>query len=195
MSNENRSSLITNLAFRKGLIIGGIIVALSLILWLIDPLMQYTNTMVSLIPLVLVIVLFVVFGLEIRKAVNGYWSFGEAFKALFIMSVCVSVLSILFHYILFNFIDPTLTQRVLEAVSAKITESLSNAGMSQDKIDEVTQSMGDKFNATPMSELRNLGVGIVIYAVIDLIIAASIKKNPPLAFITDDEQVVSDPTV
>jgi len=195
MSNENRSSLITNLAFRKGLIIGGIIVALSLILWLIDPLMQYTNTMVSLIPLVLVIVLFVVFGLEIRKAVNGYWSFGEAFKALFIMSVCVSVLSILFHYILFNFIDPTLTQRVLEAVSAKITESLSNAGMSQDKIDEVTQSMGDKFNATPMSELRNLGVGIVIYAVIDLIIAASIKKNPPLALITDDEQVVSDPTV
>jgi hypothetical protein len=195
MSLENRSSLITSLALRKGLIIGGISIALSLILWLVDPLLQYTNTFVSVLPLILVIVLFVVFGLEIRKAVNGYWTFGEAFKALFIMSVCVSVFTILFHYILFNFIDPTLAQRVLEAVSGKITESLSNAGMSQDKIDEVTNSMSDKFNASPMNELRNLGVGIIIYAVIDLIIAASIKKNPPFAPIIDDEQVVSDPTV
>jgi hypothetical protein len=191
MSNENRSAIIKKMALRNGLLIGAISIALTLVLWIVNPLMQYTNTGVSLGLAVLVIVLFVVFGLEIRKALGGYWTFGEAFKGLFIMSLYVSILTIVFHYILFNFIDPTLAQRASEAVIAKLTESLNNAGVGQDKIDEYSKSIPEKFAATGKNEAINLGVGLIIYAVVDLIIAAIIKKNPPLQPIIDE----TDPTV
>jgi len=191
MSNENRSQAINKLALRYGLLIGGISIVLSLIFWVVDPLMQYTNSWVSFLVLVIMIVLLVIFGLEMRKAVGGYWTFGEAFKGLFIMSVYASVLGIIFHYILFTFIDPTLGQRATEAVVAKMTESLSNAGLSQDKIDEFTTSMDGKMDATAKNEAINLGIGIIIYAIIDLIIAAIIKKNPPFAPIIEDENAIT----
>ncbi|MCQ6956725.1 DUF4199 domain-containing protein [Mucilaginibacter aquariorum] len=176
---------------RNGLLIGGISIVLTLIFWIVDPLMQYTNTWVSLLMFVIIIALFVIFGLEIRKAVGGYWTFGEAFKGLFVMSLYVSILSIAFHYILFNFIDPTLAQRAADAVIAKLNDSLSKSGVSQEKIDEISKSITGKFDASFKNEAINLGVGIIIYAVIDLIIAAIIKKTPPLAPIIDD----TDPTV
>lgn len=191
MSNENRGALINKLALRNGLILGAISIVLTLVLWVIDPLMQYTNTAASLGLAVILIVLFVVFALEIRKAVGGYWTFGEAFKGLFIMSLYVSILTIIFNYILFTFIDPTLSQRVSEAIIAKLNDSLGSSGLSQDKIDEVTKSMNGKFDASLKNEAVNLGVGLIFYAVIDLIIAAIIKKNPPFTPIVED----TDPTV
>lgn len=191
MSNENRSAIIKKLALRNGLLIGAISIVLTFVLWIVDPLMQYTNTAASLGLAVLVLVLFVIFGLEIRKTLGGYWTFGEAFKGLFIMSLYVSILTILFNYILFTFIDPTLSQRVSEAIIAKVTESLSTSGLSQEKIDDVTKSMHGKFDASLKNEAVNLGVGLIFYAVVDLVIAAIIKKNPPLQPIIDE----TDPTI
>ncbi|TSD66570.1 DUF4199 domain-containing protein [Inquilinus sp. KBS0705] len=190
MSEETKNSIITKLSLRYGLLIGAISIVFTLIFWVINPLMQYTNTFVSLLMFVIIIALLVVFGLEVRKAAGGYWTFGDAFKCLFIMSVYISVLTIVFNYILFNFIDPTLASRVSEALSAKLTEQLSNSGMSQDKIDEFTKSLDGKFNATIKNEATNLGIGLIIYAVIDLIIAAIIKKNPPFAPIIEEEATV-----
>ena len=142
--------------------------------------------------LIIVIVLLVLFGLETRKAVGGYWTFGEAFKALLLMSIFTSILSIIFHYILFNFIDPTLAQRASDAVIAKLNESLSSSGVSQEKIDEIAKSVSGKFEATGKNEAINLGVGVIIYAIIDLIIAAIIKKSAPLKPVIEEE---GDPTV
>ena len=107
------------------------------------------------------------------------------------MSVIISILTILFHYILNAFIDPTLPERVSEAIIAKLNDQLSSSGLSQEKIDEIAKSMDGKFAATPKNEAINLGVGLLVYAIIDLIIAAIIKKSPPM-FVPIDE---TDPTI
>lgn len=189
--SQERNSIIKKLSLRYGLLTGAISAVLSLVCWIINPVMQYTTTGISLLFLIVVIVLLVAFSLEIRKKIGGYWSFGEAFKSLFIMSVYISIVTIAFHYILFNFIDPTLSQTVTEAMSSKLEADLSKAGMSQDKIDEINKSIVGKFDANFKNEAINLGVGIIIYAVIDLIIAAIVKKQAPLVPITDEQ----DPTV
>jgi len=190
MSDEIRSATITKLSIRNGLLIGGISIVLSLIFWVVNPLLQYTNTWVSLLMLVVVILLLVVLGTEVRKAVGGYWTFGEAFKSLFITSVLTAVLSVVFGFILLKFIDPTLPARVTEAVQANLGERFSNSGMSQDKIDEINKSLEGKFDPTFKNIATNLGIGIVVYIIIDLIIAAIIKKNPPIVMIVEEDPTV-----
>jgi hypothetical protein len=190
MSDESRAATINKLSIRYGLIIGVISIVLTLIFWVIDPLMQYTNSWVSFLVFVIMIVLLVVFGIETRKAAGGYWTFGEAFKSLLLMSVIVSILTAVFNYILFAFIDPTLSQRASEAVITKLNDQLSSSGISQDKIDEMSKSVEGKLQPTITNMGVNLGIGLVIYAVIDLIIAAIIKKNPPLFAPVDDDVTV-----
>jgi F0F1-type ATP synthase assembly protein I len=193
MSEESKAALIKKLSIRNGLIIAGVVIVLSLVFWVVDPLLQYTNTWVSMLNFVIVIALLVVLGLETRKVVGGYWTFGEAFKSLLLMSVIISVLTVLFHYILNAFIDPTLPDRVSEALIAKLNDQFSSSGMSQERIDEFTKSMDGKFAATPKNEAVNLGIGLLVYAIIDLIIAAIIKKNPPMFAPIDETE--TDPTV
>ena len=191
MSNETKAAIIKKLSIRNGLLIAGIYIVISLVFWVVDPLMQYTNTWASMLLFVVPIVLLVVFGLEVRKAAGGYWTFGEAFKSLLLMSVILAILSIVFHYLLNAVIDPTLPQRSADAIGAKLTDQLSSAGISQQKIDEMVEKIQEKSAVSLKNELVNLGIGIIVYAVIDLIIAAIIKKNPP-AFAPIQE---TDPTV
>ena len=191
MSDLNRAEIIRKLSIRNGLIIGGVSVLLSLVFWVVDPLMQYTNSWVAFGLFVIVIVLLVILGIETRKAAGGYWTFAEAFKSLLLTSVIVSIITILFHYILNAFIDPTLPQRAADAIGEKLTDQLSSAGLSQDKIDEMVAAMPAKLAPTLKNEAVNLGLGLLVYAVIDLIIAAIIKKNQPM-FVPVEEL---DPTV
>ena len=53
--------------------------------------------------------------------------------------------------------------------------------------------MHGKFDASFKNEAINLGVGLIFYAVVDLIIAAIIKKTPPFQPIIDETD--ADPTV
>jgi len=168
-----------------GLLIGLISVVLSVVFWLIDPLLQFTIWWLGLLTFVVVIVLLVVLAIDIRKKIGGFWSFGEAFKSLFIMSAIIITINTAYSFILFKFIDPDLPEKVNTVMIDKITTTLSNAGLDQAKIDESTKSFTNgEFKAKLEPNLKNeaiaLGGGLVFYVIVDLIVAASIKKAAPL---------------
>jgi hypothetical protein len=195
MEEQTQKATIGKLAIRYGLLIAGITIVLSIVFRIVNPLMQYTNIWVQLFSAAVAIFLMVIFGIEIRKSIGGYWSFGTAFKGLMTMSVFVILITILYSFILFKFIDPDMPTKINDASEAVMTERLAKMGMDQDKIDEVAKMFQNgefkaKLEPTLKNEATAVGYSLAFYAVINLIIAACIKKNKPL---TIDDAI--DPTV
>jgi uncharacterized membrane protein len=196
MEDQTQKATIGKLGMRYGLLIAGISVVLSIVFRIVNPLMQFTNIWVQLFSAAVGIALLVIFGMEIRKNIGGYWSFGTAFKALMTMSVFIILVTVLYSFILFKFVDPDMPTKINDASEAVMTERLAKMGMDQDKIDEVAKTFHNgEFKAKLEPTLKNEAVAVcfslLFYVVINLIIAACIKKNPPRNTLED----AIDPTV
>jgi hypothetical protein len=195
MTEEEKNKEINKLSVKNGLLIGGIYVVLSAIFHIIDPLMAFTNIWVQFLTFVIIIAIVVILAVDVRKKVGGFWNFGQAYRGLIIGTLFITLFSIGYGFVLFKFIDPSLPGKVKDVTVEKLQERLTKAGMDQDKIDKVSEPLtnGDfeaRLQPTFKNELTNFGVGLLIYAIIDLIIAASIKKEPPLFDVIDPEPTV-----
>ncbi|WP_461451902.1 DUF4199 domain-containing protein [Mucilaginibacter sp.] len=178
------NQLINKLSFKNGLIIGGISAVLTLVFYFINPVIQYTNFIVPLLTLVIVIALLVILAIDIRKRVGGFWTFGQAFLSLFITSVCIIIISLILNFIILK-LNPTLPQAINDAMSDTMQQRLGKLGIDQDQIDKSTKMFTDgefidKIQPTLFNQIKTLGSGLILYAIIDLIIAACIRKNPPM---------------
>ncbi len=172
------------LSVTHGLLIGGVGVALSVVLRIVDPLLQFTNIWIGLLSFAIVVTLMVILGLDIRKKIGGFWSFGTAFKSLLIMAVLLVVISTLYSFILVKYIDPEMPSKVNQAMLDRTTTMLTNMGTDDATIEKSTQTFKNgefeaKMQPTLKNEAFNLVVGVAVYGVIGLIIAASIKKQRP----------------
>lgn len=81
----DKSALISKLAIKNGLMLAAVSIIVSLTLHFIDPVLIYTSFVAQIGIFVLFIALLVVVGINIRKEIGGFWTFGEAFKAFLII--------------------------------------------------------------------------------------------------------------
>ena len=187
--------LINKLSVRYGLLIGGISALLSVVFYVINPVLQYTNLIVPTLSFVIIVALLVILGLDVRKQTGGYWNFGQAFVSLIIMSAFITIISLLINVIIMKFVDPTLPTKINDAMAEVTSQRLEKMGMAQDDIDKSTKMFTDgefiaKLQPTLINELKGFGMAMIFYAIIDLIIAACIKKNQPLFPLVSDSEVI-----
>lgn len=109
------------------------------------------------------------------------------------MCAVMTVLSVVYNFVLYSFVDPNLPEKANIALLNKVNASLQESKASEDQIDTYTKSFknGDfiaGLKPTFFNELKALVFGMMFYAVICLIIAACIKKKEPLYINTSDEQ-------
>jgi hypothetical protein len=192
MTDQIKDTTMNKLSFQYGLLMGAISVFLAIVFRIIDPVFQYTNWWVSILILVLTIVLLVILALDIRKKIGGYWSFGAAFKSLIIIGLLATVLSIAYNFVVFKFIDPAMPEKVNSAMMDQTTAMLEKFGMEQSKIEESTKKFTNgEFKATLqptlVNELRAALFALIFYAIVDLIVAASVKKKAPVFLQSDSE--------
>src|ERR1700759_4442294 len=107
--------LVSKLSIRHGLLIGGISAALSIVYYIINPVLQYTNLWIGLFSIALVIALLVIFSIDIRKKIGGFWNFGQAYVSLLIMSVFISLIGVLMMFIINKYVDPNMPQKINDA--------------------------------------------------------------------------------
>jgi ABC-type nitrate/sulfonate/bicarbonate transport system permease component len=121
------------------------------------------------------IVLMVMCVRECRQTLyEGFISFGQAFKNLFLMILISSVLAALFMYVYTGFINPSLIDYILEQQELAMEER----GMDQSQIDQAIAI--SKIFITPLwMSIWSFFIGLLISAVIALIIAAVMKKENP----------------
>ena len=183
-----RSKLLTQLSLKNGLIIAIVFVVISLAMHLIDPMMAYTNYWISFVLLIVFVSLLVYAGSTIRKEAGGYWTFGEAFKSFLVMSLIICLISTLYNVLLMGVIDPGLPERAGAAIDEKTSEFMLSMGMTEDQVEqEIAKASGaDRLRVTVKNTITSFGVMLAIYGVLSLILAAILKKQPPVFLQTED---------
>ena len=111
------------------------------------------------------------------KALNGFMSYGEAFRSLFFTLLFASVLMTIFMFIYFKYINVD----YFDSAKVKAEEQMREKGMSDEQIE-----MGMKYAATFMSPawvatFTLLGY-LIIGSILSAIAAAFIKKENPDQF-------------
>ena len=165
-----------NSALRFGLMTGVASIIITLILYLIN---RSSITGSAGWVGLLVFLAGMAYGtLQIRKEQGGYMSFGEAFKNTWIIWVGAALLTSLFTYIMFNFIDTGLEDLQKEAayeMAERMSGMLGEDGKEAMMESLENQDFGMSFGRT----ILNFFVSALIGTIPALIVSLFVKKNNP----------------
>jgi Na+-translocating ferredoxin:NAD+ oxidoreductase RnfE subunit len=159
---------------KYGLMAGGIAILISLVVYLIDS-HSYLKfgAAIAALPMFYFIVQA---ALAVKKQNNGFISFGDAFKNSWVTYLIYSLLSTIFMYILFNFIDPDLNEMMKETAVETLEKVRSVLG------DEATDEGIKAIEKSTDQNIGNLAFNFLISlifpgAFLALIIALIVKKE------------------
>lgn len=177
MDNLNKN------AINNGVIIAIISIAIQLIIYYAMPsLFGSVGTGIGI--WVVLLIIYVLLTLDLRKKIGGFWSFKDALKGIFLMSLIANAGSAVFNFIFYKFLEPNAYDKIIGFVTEGLTGTYEKMGMSQDKVDEaiaqVETSLKSQFQPSILDFLKTLGISILVGFVMSLIFAAIFKKNPPM---------------
>lgn len=162
-------------------VVGGLIsVAISLLIYLVNP-MLFAEWWVGLIGFPISIAILLALGFAIRKENGGYLKFGDAFLNMLVTGVIMTAIGVLFNILLFNVIDPELPAILTEQILQNTAEMMSGFGMPEAQLEEAMQQTAEGMDSayTPGKLLLGIIWGAVWYAILSLILGLIVKRNPP----------------
>lgn len=174
--NENSSTE----AIKAGLVVGFVGIAITLLSYLVSP--DFMLGWSGFITFLTTITILVVFGRKFRDAaLEGFIKFGTAFKILFIAAICASVLSGFFAIVLYNYIDTSLSEKLIEEGLKSAEQVLELIGTPLDKIDEemTKAELELPYKFTPMGMLSDSWAWLLGAAFNAAIAALFVKKSKP----------------
>jgi hypothetical protein len=170
---ENKVSIWKN-SINYGLIAGFLMIALSIILWLLG-LME--NKFLGYISYLILAFAMFIAATNWRDKLNGGWmSYGEAFKTGFFVTLIAAVLGLIYSYLFFNFIDP----EFISGLGIKAEEAILEANPNISDADlETALEMSAKFTTATMLTIFGFIFTIIFGTIISLIVAIFAKKVNP----------------
>jgi len=169
-------------ALKFGLYLGIISVCISLIFYLIDPLLVVKVSALGYVIILISILASVYFTLEIRKAIGGFWNFKFAFSSIFIMFLVSILISQVYQVVLVKVIDKDYSQKIIDASLEKARRDMAAKGITGETLDKQMEMV--KGFIPDMASTKTLLLGFlfsVVFATIgSLIYAAIFKKDKPV---------------
>lgn len=156
-----------------GLIGALAVIILSLALYLVD----MNNTALNYLSYPIIIGIAVYGVKKWREDNGGYLKFGPTYSHLIIQTLGYSVLITIWTLIFMQVIAPGLMEDQLLIQQAKMEED----GMDPAQI-EMAMSMARKFSNPGFIAIAALIGNMLVFGVIHLIVAAIVKKDPPLGY-------------
>lgn len=178
MENLNKQAL------NNGIILGIISIALQIIIYYAAPDILGSMTF-SLILGLVSLGLYIYFTIDLRKKIGGLWTFKEALRGIFIMSLIGNLLSSVINFVFFKFIETGAYEKIAPSVEAQAIANLEKFGVTdQDAIDKGVEQALDQIKAVYQPDFKSffitLGTVIIVGFIMSLIFAAIFKKNPPM---------------
>ncbi|GAB3236121.1 DUF4199 domain-containing protein [Algoriphagus aestuariicola] len=166
-------------AIKPGLTMGLVALAITYIAYFIDSSLL-ASLWLALIGLVVFFGLIIYFGKQYRAELGGFMSFGTAFNFSFVAMIISGIISLIGQILLFHVIDPSLPGVLTDIAFQKSLEMMEGFGQNPDSLppatlDEIRNSTAASFSIG--GQLKNFGIGLIIYAIIALILAAILKKR------------------
>lgn len=167
-----------NIKIKNGLILGGVLIALTLILYLIDPRMYLTWG--SWIGYIVVIYFMYRTAVAVRSAEGGVLSFGGAFVASLVPMAIGLLISSLFAYVLQNFIAPELTELTKE-IAIEAVEKVAEMFGGEMGDEMMEQIENEDYNLTMGKTLMGWVISCLIGCIPALIVGAVTKRSGEFA--------------
>ena len=158
-----------------GLILGGVSITYSIILWVLG---QSLNKPLGYISIVFTIG-FMYWGTkEYRdKQLGGYMMYGKAFTSNFLIGLYSGILGSIFSFFLFKYIDPTLIETIRQtAIEAAMQK---DPNIDQTQLEQGMDKMSFFFSPV-FFMVSGLFAGAAFSAILGLIVAIFHKKEKPL---------------
>lgn len=172
---ENKFNSLKNIMITYGLMLGGISIVFNLMLFFLK--MHYEqSTAVGIVSVVIMIGVLLFAFIQYKKSNEGFISLSEAIKIGLGVSLISAILGIIYAFILTEFLDPGMMEKVLDLQMEKIRAS--NPEMSQEALDS-TRSMSEKFSSPLIRSAFQLIFALFIGFIISLIGGLIVKKSRP----------------
>lgn len=115
---------------------------------------------------------------QLKKQQGGYLEFAVSLKSIFKVMVIGIILSGVFDYILFNYIDVTFREAIRQASIEAMEYEMVKRNMSQTEIDKSMEWM-EKFNSFGVAaQFLTFAIRCIIHFIIALVVSAIMKKKP-----------------
>ena len=172
------NNLVKTTASRYGLIIAGIGISYTLLAYLID-LELLVNPYMGIGLWIVNFILLIVAVSTVKKSFGGFISFKDAFSTFLLTYAASALITALFSILLFSLIDPTAAERLHELIIESTVNMMEKFGAPEEQIETQVESLENNQQFSMVNQVRGFFMGIVIFAVIGLIVAAIMKKNKP----------------
>lgn len=116
---------------------------------------------------------------QTKKALNGFISFKEAFTVFFIEMALGAAIGMLFMFLLFNVIDPSAKQTMMDQTIEMSVNWMQKANTPTEDIRKAVEEMKETDNFSLLNQLKSYAFFLLFYIIIGLIVAAAMKKNKP----------------
>lgn len=164
---------------------GGITAAVSVILTMLLYVIDYTlmvQLKVLFIFLVIYIGIVIYAGSDFRKSIGGFMSYGKAFQHGYLILIISGLIATVFTMLLYFVIDPELPEKLTDASIENTRAMMENFGAPEDAIDDALDQA--KEATEKQFTVSGIALGyvriLVVSAVMALITAIFVRKNPPV---------------
>jgi hypothetical protein len=125
-----------------------------------------------------VMILILVYGLKAFKKDNGgYMSLGEALKTGLAISLIAGIISVIYTFILVNYLEPDFVQKTLELTEEQMYEQNPNLTTEQA---EMALNMTEKFMSPGILSAIGLIASLFFGFIISLIAGLIMKQSRPM---------------
>ena len=174
-----------NTLFVSGVNAGLIIAAVGIVIFILEyvfgimPVGIVQPILIGLFSIALTIVVLVLLLKNYRTKNEGVLSFRDAFLFAFIALVTGGLISTIFSYLFMNYFDSQYITKMMEA-QRSFMESYLTGKVPEEKLSETLNSIDDKLKnmGTLAQTIKGFFINVVVGAIIALIVAAIMKKQP-----------------
>ena len=167
-------------ALKWGLILGMTDIIIYLLAYIIDKSVMASMTLGLAMWVINIILLIIPVTIK-RKELGGLISFNDAFVICFVVFIGGALLQTIFNYILYNLIDPGLTEFIKQKTIETTTALMEKLGTPQESIDKAIDDIQSKdFSQTPARISAQFLFMLVYGGIISLIIGAIFKRTPKI---------------
>lgn len=180
MEEKETTSLFQH-ALKWGLIVGGISIALTCVIYAIDYALL-ANWKTGIVIFLMFIGLAIYGGINYRNEIGGYLPYGKAFQHGFILMAISGLISSIFMVLLYTVIDPELPEKLVKVGMENAQAMMESFGMPEDQMDKAMEDARKRTENqyTVSGTAMGYGIGLIIYAVLSLITAIFVRKNEPV---------------
>ncbi|AWH85340.1 hypothetical protein HYN59_09525 [Flavobacterium album] len=161
-----------------GLIVGLVSIFSTTILYAID-VKLFVSWWVGIVLFFISLAIGIVAVAKAKSKLNGFITFKEAFTVYFITMAIGAAIGSIYMFILFNFIDTDAKAIVTDAVVEKTASMMQGMGVKSEDIRKTIEDIKASDSFGLVSQIKSYFGGLVMYTIIGLIVAVSMKKNKP----------------